>query len=601
MEDAGDGANESALQDEEPEDDGLGGMKWECLAVTLDEVRQFISSIQKSKDSNERILREQIEDHLIPILERQEESRNRKQLQREKELLNLERMSHAKRSSRLANKAEVKKQEETVREEETKRRQEEALIRKEKQKLAKLQRERDHRLLARDNRLKERESRRQQHEEELAQLSEDSKSAGPGAGAGRLSERRLQAEIERNKQALREIEEEEEDWIFDCICGVYGQIDDGTHSVSCENCNVWQHSKCLNIAEEEADREDFHFLCDSCRRRLAEKEQRPRIIKIKVNRPGSSSSVAQKAADGSSTPRSQADVDLGGPSQTPAELPQMDVPASFESKSNDMHPPPAHLPSIPNPNASDQSHAGGAPNGATLSFGPVLMSVDRQASRPFSSPYPTLCPPDQSPHKSRVYSTIYDQSSPSASADGRPSVGSKQQTTITNQVALSPPTGSGQRPLPSKQPELPPPTATKKSSPVSPLQSQSTAASSSTTNLESSTPSSAGRSLSNPSASQTQSQETAEHERSSPLPPSRGGLSPTKHSPPFPHQSGLSNGDSSSNPKAFSPVAATTPKPAILPLIAALSPSPRQQVMTPPVKPIEPARGGLQQPQDAKM
>ena len=596
MEDADDEPNESALQDEEPEDDGLGGMKWECLAVTLDDVRQFISSIQKSKDSNERILREQIEDHLIPILERQEESRKRKQLQREKELLNLERMSHAKRSSRLANKAEVKRQEETAREEETKRRQEEALIRKEKQKLAKLQRERDQRLLARDNRLKERESRRQQHEEELAQLSEDSKSVGPGPG--RLSERRLQAEIERNKQALREIEEEEEDWIFDCICGVYGQIDDGTHSVSCENCNVWQHSKCLNIAEEEADREDFHFLCDSCRRCLAEKEQRPRIIKIKVNRPGSSSSAAQKAADGGSTPRSQADADLG---QTPAELPQMDAPASFESKSNGMHPPPAHLTSTPNPNASDQSHRGGVLNGATSSFGPVLMSLDRQASRPFSSPYPTLSPPDQSPHKSRVYSTIYDQSSPSASADGRPSVGSKQQTTITNQVALSPPTGSGQRPLPSKQPDLPPPITTKKSSPVPPLQSQSTAASSSTTNLESSTPSSAGRSLSNPSASQTQSQETAEHERSSPLPPSQGGLSPTKHSPPFPHQSGLSNGDSSSNPKAFSPVAAATPKPAIFPPIAALSPSPRQQVMTPPVKSIEPARGGLQQPQDAKM
>ncbi|KAJ4295762.1 hypothetical protein N0V88_004464 [Collariella sp. IMI 366227] len=289
-EEAGDEASETGAVGE-PEDDGLGGMKWECVAVTLDEVREFISSIQKSKDENEKILRDQVHDHLLPILEKQEESRKRKQLQREKELLSLEKMTHAKRSTRLAGKAEQQKMEERTREEEKKRREEEAARRKEEQQRLKLERERDNRLMSREQRVKERETRRRLHEEELAQLSEDSK--GPVGAAARMSERRRLAEIERNKKALQELEEEEEDWIFDCACGVYGQVDDGSHSVACERCNTWQHSKCLGIKEEEAEQEDFQFICSSCQRRETEtNEPRPRTIKLKVNRqeePGSPS------------------------------------------------------------------------------------------------------------------------------------------------------------------------------------------------------------------------------------------------------------------------------------------------------------------------
>ncbi|KAL2684936.1 hypothetical protein Neosp_006029 [[Neocosmospora] mangrovei] len=272
--------------DEKQEDDGLGGMKWECLAVTLDDVRSILDGFRKTRDENEKILRDQLEEHLVPILEKQEQSRKRRELQRERELANLAKMANAKRSSRIAGKVEQQKQEEKAREEERHRREAESAKRREERSHLKLEKERDNRMVSREQRLREREARRLQHEEELAQLSEDSKNLS--SGSGRVSERRLQAEIERNKQALKDLEEEEDDWVFDCVCGLYGQVDDGSHSVACEKCNVWQHSKCLGIREADADRPEFQFICASCTRREQEGNRPRPTIKLKVNRPASS-------------------------------------------------------------------------------------------------------------------------------------------------------------------------------------------------------------------------------------------------------------------------------------------------------------------------
>jgi hypothetical protein len=267
----------------ELEDDGLGGMTWECLAVTLDDLKLLLESFRKSKDENEKILRRQLQDHLLPILEKQEESRKRKAQQRERELLNLAKMANAKRSSRIANKVEQQKQDEKEKEELILHRKTEEARRQQEQKQHKIEQERDSRLASRENRLKEREARRHRHEEDLAQLSEDSKHVDDGSS--RISERRIHAEIEKNRQALKELDEEDEDWVFDCICGLYGQVDDGEHSVACEKCNVWQHSKCLGIHETEAERVDFHFICQSCSRHNADADERPRTtIKLKINR-----------------------------------------------------------------------------------------------------------------------------------------------------------------------------------------------------------------------------------------------------------------------------------------------------------------------------
>ncbi|KAK5987705.1 hypothetical protein PT974_11837 [Cladobotryum mycophilum] len=244
------------------ENEGLGGMAWECVAVTLPEVQSLLGTMARTRDENEKVLRKQLEVHLVPILEKQEEARKRRELQRERELLNLAKMANAKRSSRIANKIEQQKLEDKVKTERQQKEVAEETKRHEEKIRMETEREREYRLVSREKRLKERETRRQRHEEQLMQLSGDHRDMP--ARVGRVSERNLQAEIDKNKQALKDLEQEEESWIFDCVCGLYGQVDDGAHSVACERCNVWQHSKCLGISKAMADRPDFHFICTSC-------------------------------------------------------------------------------------------------------------------------------------------------------------------------------------------------------------------------------------------------------------------------------------------------------------------------------------------------
>ncbi|KAK5651758.1 hypothetical protein OQA88_11720 [Cercophora sp. LCS_1] len=528
--DAGDEASEFGIP-AESNDDGLGGMKWECLAVNLEEVRQFLSTIQKSKDPNEKVLRQQIQDHLVPILEKQEESRKRKQLQREKELLNLEKLAHAKRSSRIAGKLEQQKVEEHTREEERKRQEEDAARRKEEAKRLKMEHERDKRLMSREQRLKEREIRRIQHEEELAQLSEESKSTGPGAG--RISERRRQAEIEKNRQALKELDEQEDDWIFDCVCGFYGQVDDGTHSVACERCNVWQHSKCLGIKESEAEKDDFHFVCVPCRKREETlREQRPRIIKIKVNRPGSAgSSPSQKISSESPSAQRMAQP------EAVASSPQVSAPTNQTVGVTEQEP------------AADR-----ATQKATK------LSFNKPEINPFSSPHPNLSPP-VSFDGSRSFPQIsFDKSRPSGHQLG-------------DAIPLS--AGNGNGTSPSKQPpRLPSPPITKVSPAVS-MESRE---------LGSVAPGSLPHLTPAPSRSQPEGIHS-----SSPLLPPQGGFSPIKHSPPVLQRQ--ANGNVTA---VATPITGVHPSASVFPPAAALSPTPREQILTPPVKHADPVRASPQ-------
>ncbi|KAL7628228.1 hypothetical protein AAE478_002427 [Parahypoxylon ruwenzoriense] len=577
-EDADDGPASDADQAPEPEDDGLGGAKWECIAVNLAEVQSFLSTIQKTRDDNEKVLKSTIENHLLPILLKQEESRKRKALQREKELVNLEKMAHAKRSSRLANKAEQQRQEQQAREEEQKRRVEAAAARKEEQKRLKMEKERDNRMMSREQRLREREVRRRRHEEELAQLSEDSKNMS--TGTGRLSERRLKAEIEKNKQALQELEGEEDDWIFDCICGAYGQVDDGTHSIACERCNVWQHSKCVGISEEEADRDDFHFICKSCHRKnsLRAATPKPTVIKLKVNQPSSSSPPTTKS-DNSPTP-------------TQSRLTQrssiaVEIPANPLSRPN---------------NGSGSLQHSATTNGSQ--FDPTLQQLIpiKQAGQPgaplpssphtngdgphpFSSPHPTLSPPEQSPNKARAYSTMFNPSSPiSGARSGEIKIPKKGVFHVSPKAngAAQPTPSSG---LPPHADSYVPPIAARSDSP---LKQPFDIASNSLPALAAPTLplSLSGRPPSSDIGSQHAALATPQLNKfdqtrsrldmTPTLPPTQNGISPLKRSPPPSQHSG--SGISS------------TPVPAIIPPATALSPSPSQQILTPPVKPIDPAR-----------
>ncbi|KAI1767671.1 hypothetical protein GGR53DRAFT_518283 [Hypoxylon sp. FL1150] len=567
-EDADDEPSSDADQVAEPEDDGLGGAKWECLATNLAEVQAFLGTIRKTRDENEKVLKNTIENHLLPILEKQEESRKRKILQREKELLALEKMAHAKRSSRLANKAEQQRQDQQTREEESKRRTEQAAARKEEQKRVKLEKERDNRLMSREKRLKEREVRRQQHEEELAQFSEDSRNLS--SGTGRLSERRLKTEIEKSKLALQELEEEEDDWIFDCICGVYGQVDDGTHSISCEKCNVWQHSKCVGISEGEADRDDFHYICKGCRQKSASRTETPKstVIKLKLHQSVTSSSTKSNASPTLEQPRparrsgiaveipakANADTQLSGPTNG----------SELESTSQPVIPiKQGGQPSIPPPSSP---------------------FINGDGLNPFSSPHPNLSPPEQSPNKARAYSTMFKPSSPLSGARlGEAKAPQKGVFHISPKVnGTIQPTLSSSLP-PHADTYVPPVAATSDS----PLKQPFDAASNSLPVLSSPNVS---FSTAQPSSSDAGSQHAAlatpqlkkvdqtgaRLDVTPSLPPTQNGLSPLKRSPPPNRRSG----------GAIS----STPAPSILPPTTALSPSPSQQILTPPVKPSDPPR-----------
>lgn len=232
--------------------------------MTLAEVQTLVDSMASSRDENEKILRRQLRDHLLPILEKQEEDRIRRELKREKDLQVLAKMVNAKRSSRIAMKTEQRQKEEQERIETEQLRETEAIQRREERKQEKIQRELEMRLASREERLKKREERRTTHDEDDTQVS-----AGEGNDTVVAAGRPLphQIKVGESSEGAKSVQDEEEGWVFDCSCGLYGQVDDGSHSVACESCNVWQHSKCLGISEAAADHADFHFICASCRQK----------------------------------------------------------------------------------------------------------------------------------------------------------------------------------------------------------------------------------------------------------------------------------------------------------------------------------------------
>jgi hypothetical protein len=588
-------------------------MKWECVAVTLDELNSFLASIEKSRDANEKILRKRILEDLLPLIEKQEEARKRKATQKERELLNLEKLATAKRSSRIAGRLEQQRQEDEVREAERKRQAELAMAKKEQEKWTKLEKERESRMMTREQRLKEREARRILHEEELANLSEDSKKLE--SGQGRLSERHLKAEIERKKQALEDLAEEE-DWIFDCICGAYGQIDDGTHSVACEKCNIWQHSKCVGVSQAEADREDFHFICKTCERRAkdAERAKTHPPIKIKINRPGSSSSPIPPKQTGSQ-PSSNPDIVNGngklppllykGHEDQPKNTPQPAQPISGNAQESAPWNAPyvqqnvavVIPPSKPSNQASSlTSTAANTSNCDKHSNSHVLTGENHNSpytdyrtpssnsvSRPlsahaFSSPHPhspTNLPP---PAQHQSYSFINGNTSSHA----QPQSISAQFNSAASSVAPFSPSRASQHyegPPTSRAPNGHLSTSNHRRSsinlpsPLSGMQAMTPANTSNAHNtfaLSSSSPLHLlpiGTQSTSSGLQVAQNQHIQSTSQSPHLPPVATGLSPVKHSPQTTSKGG-----------AFSITSS------VLPSVTTLSPSLQPQILTPPVK-----------------
>ncbi|KAL9094303.1 MAG: hypothetical protein Q9165_003443 [Trypethelium subeluteriae] len=264
----------------EPEEDGFGGRRWECIAITLQDYQEFLEDFRRSRHPAERHLHKVLSTKVLPIIEQRAEAQARKAAKKQRDLENLQKMATAKRSSRLADKHEKQKQEDDAAAAERRHQADLAMARKEQERQQKMEAARESRMMTREQRLKEREVKRILHEEELTKLEEDSKKIE--TGDSRISERHLKAEMERRQKELEKLSQEDE-WVFDCaVCGMHGEnLDDGSHSIACENCSVWQHSKCHGIAVEEAERDDFHFICTSCKRH-DQQVQRPKTPSLKI-------------------------------------------------------------------------------------------------------------------------------------------------------------------------------------------------------------------------------------------------------------------------------------------------------------------------------
>lgn len=223
-ESANDADNDTPAEDGDAvpneENDDFGGRKWECIAITLGQYQEFLESIQKSRDPDEKDLYRRVREKVLPVIEKAEESQLRKKQKQERELVNMQKLATAKRSSRLEAKMERERQEQEVAEAERKRKADLAAAKQNQEKQKRMEEDRESRMMTREQRLKEREYKRILQEEELANLSEENKKVE--AGEAKKSERHLKTEIEKRKKELAALAEDDE-WFFDCSkCGVHG-------------------------------------------------------------------------------------------------------------------------------------------------------------------------------------------------------------------------------------------------------------------------------------------------------------------------------------------------------------------------------------------
>jgi len=204
------------------DNDGFGAMTWEIVAISLEEYQVFIDTIRKSKDANERQLIKRLNSQVIPIIEKQAEEKRAKETRRLREMQNIQKLATAKRSSRIAGKMEKQREVEEAEEADRKRFADLAMARKEQERQAKQEEDRESRMMTREQRIKEREAKRILQEEELRRLEEDQQKAE--ANEGRLSERHIKTEMAKRKAELDELNQKSDDWWFDCsVCGLHGK------------------------------------------------------------------------------------------------------------------------------------------------------------------------------------------------------------------------------------------------------------------------------------------------------------------------------------------------------------------------------------------
>jgi hypothetical protein len=134
--------DETLVQAEEHgdvEDDGLGGMKWECVCVTLEDYQEYMGSIRKSRDPNEKTLYKRLEEDVLPVMQNLAEEQAKKQARKVRELENMQKLALAKRSSRISSRLEKQKEQDEVEAAERRRHDELAMAKAEQEKQKKLE------------------------------------------------------------------------------------------------------------------------------------------------------------------------------------------------------------------------------------------------------------------------------------------------------------------------------------------------------------------------------------------------------------------------------------------------------------------------------
>ncbi|KAB5518896.1 SPOC domain-containing protein [Coniochaeta sp. 2T2.1] len=71
----------------------------------------------------------------------------------------------------------------------------------------------------------------------------------------------------RGKKGKKVVQEEEqpEDEIIRCVCGVKEQDNEEEPWIACEECTAWQHNICMGQSTFQEDLEDYQYYCEECR------------------------------------------------------------------------------------------------------------------------------------------------------------------------------------------------------------------------------------------------------------------------------------------------------------------------------------------------
>lgn len=421
---------------------GFTSKTWECVAVTLEEYNDFLASIFRSRDPNEKQLRKRIEEEVLPVIEKRAEAVRQKQLKKLREIENMQKMATAKRSSRIAGRTEKEREEREKREAEEKRLADLRMAHEEEERQKRIEEGHESRRLTREQRLKEREVKRILHEEELKKLQEqEERAASQGANgegeaaaeeAKRVSARQAQTQKEQHKKQLEELADQDGKWYFDCsVCGVNGEnVDDGTHSVACDSCGVWQHSKCHGFSPKQAEKNGFTFVCKSCKRK-EEDEKKPKIPPLKLGKKAASGSpeVQKSASRPSSAATPTGSRDSGLPPHVQRQLDGVYIPP------HQPRPSPGPFGQLTNgPSLSPQGQQQGPP-------GYRYPPVSNFAQSPPQQPWPgnAFAPPNRPP--SHGHATT--PTPPMANGYGGPMPAHQQQHQYVHQHAV---TGSGGHP-----------------------------------------------------------------------------------------------------------------------------------------------------------